>query len=85
VFTEVWKHYTSKEHFFTLIILVVGLLSTVISLFFYLKIPYHLIFKQQDKHLETSFSWKAYTLLLVLTFMLILTFTHVNLFIFKYQ
>jgi NADH-quinone oxidoreductase subunit N len=85
VFTEIWKHYTLKEHFFTLFILIVGLLATVISLFFYLKIPYHLIFKQNNNHLKISFTWKVYTLLLVLTFMLILTFTHVNLFVFKYQ
>ena len=45
IFTSVWKSYELYHKGFLIVLLIFGLLNTVVSLFFYLKIPYYAFLK----------------------------------------
>ena len=45
IFTSLWRSYEVWGKAFLIILLVFGLLNTVVSLFFYLKIPYYAFLK----------------------------------------
>jgi NADH-quinone oxidoreductase subunit N len=45
IFTSLWKSYEAFGKGFSILLLIFGLLNTVISLFFYLKIPYYAFLK----------------------------------------
>jgi NADH-quinone oxidoreductase subunit N len=45
IFTSIWESYSQTDNQWLLYLLVFGLLNTVVSLFYYLKIPYYMIFK----------------------------------------
>ncbi len=48
IFSQLWQE---KSNSLSVLLLIVGLFSTAISLYFYLKIPYYLFFKQDEiKH-----------------------------------
>ncbi|HZY80816.1 MAG TPA: NADH-quinone oxidoreductase subunit N [Cyclobacteriaceae bacterium] len=49
VFTELWKKMTAVKNPVFLALLVIGLLSTVASLFFYLKIPFYMYFRRSER------------------------------------
>jgi len=52
IFSQLWQE---KSNSLSILLLIVGLLSTAISLYFYLKIPYYLFFKQgESKHTPTG-------------------------------
>lgn len=46
VFSSLWEKYSTTQHVLFVIVLAIGVISTVISLFFYLRIPYFLFFKE---------------------------------------
>jgi len=46
VFTSIWQEYLQNHHVIFLWLFIAGLLNTVISLFFYLKIPFYLFMRQ---------------------------------------
>lgn len=85
IFSQLWQ---DKSNNLSLLLLMVGLLSTAISLYFYLKIPYYLFFKQEasnqgenehteNKHIQvTDFKLTHFqkAFLLVLAFSLLLFF-----------
>ncbi|GAB4466178.1 MAG: NADH-quinone oxidoreductase subunit N [Thermoflexibacter sp.] len=75
IFSQLWQDKTNN---LSLLLLIVGLLSTAISLYFYLKIPYYLFFKQ-DENKNTQISDFKIThlqkvFILVLAFSLLLFF-----------
>lgn len=54
VFTSLWDYYQQTSGSQLLYVLVVGLFNTVISLFYYLKIPYYLFFKSISETNESQ-------------------------------
>jgi NADH-quinone oxidoreductase subunit N len=67
VFTTVWAKYAATGSFTFLALFVIGLVATVVSLFFYLKIPFYLFFRQSEQKdpLKISQSTNFFLLFLV--------------------
>ena len=53
VFSGLWEAYQTSQNTLLLVLLLVGLLNAVISLFYYLKIPFMLYFREADKKTGT--------------------------------
>jgi NADH-quinone oxidoreductase subunit N len=49
LFSSVWESYTLSQNPWLLYLLIAGVINTVISLFFYLKIPLNMYFRKSDK------------------------------------
>ncbi|MEJ8803488.1 NADH-quinone oxidoreductase subunit N [Pontibacter sp. H249] len=60
IFTNIWEAYTLSNSSMLLALLVVGVLLTGVALFYYIKIPFYLFFKrnQREENLVTSLSNK---------------------------
>jgi NADH-quinone oxidoreductase subunit N len=74
VFSSVWEKYTSTHDAIFLVLLGAGLAGTVISLFFYLRIPYFLFFKTQpsvDNPIKISLLLNLLSFILVTTLLLL--------------
>lgn len=54
VFATVWESYQASAKNILLVLLVVGLLNTVISLFYYLRIPYYAFIKTSETNQKTN-------------------------------
>ncbi len=54
IFTSIWESYSQTDNQWLLYLLVFGLLNTVISLFFYLKVPFYMIFRTADKEMNND-------------------------------
>jgi NADH-quinone oxidoreductase subunit N len=52
VFSALWEAYQASGNQMLIIVFVLGILNTVISLFYYLKIPYYMYFKKGDHIVE---------------------------------
>lgn len=50
IFTALWDAYQNTNNVLLLIVFIVGLFNVVVSLFYYLKIPYFLFFKNSEAH-----------------------------------
>lgn len=48
IFSSLWESYQQSDANFLLYLLIFGILNTIISLFFYLKIPYFMFFKENN-------------------------------------
>lgn len=48
VFSSLWQAYQTSNDMLLLVLLIAGLFNTVISLFYYLKIPYYMFFKRAE-------------------------------------
>ncbi len=60
IFSALWQTYQSTDSTIMVSLLLIGLLNTVVSLFYYLKIPYYMFFKQKEKVVEKqSFGQKG--------------------------
>lgn len=70
IFSSLWKSYEAWGKVFSIVLLVFGLLNTVVSLFFYLKIPYYAFLKSgepiQKQNILTFENLLALFLVLVL-------------------
>lgn len=75
VFTAVWEAYQESSMNIIWIMLIVGILNTVVSLFYYLKIPYYMIFKSREEEvnliLVSSFSLNFLLVILVLPLLIL--------------
>jgi NADH-quinone oxidoreductase subunit N len=49
IFTSLWQSYQQNHNILILTLFIVGLVNTVVSLFFYLKIPYYLFIKEKKR------------------------------------
>ncbi len=56
IFSALWESYQQTQHVYLLLLLVFGLLNTAIALFYYIKIPFYMIFK------ESSIGTKNYSI-----------------------
>jgi NADH-quinone oxidoreductase subunit N len=70
IFTSLWKSHEALGKDFSIVLLIFGLLNTVVSLFFYLKIPYYAFLKTgepiQKQNILTFENLLALFLVLVL-------------------
>lgn len=74
LFSSLWEKYTASQNSLFLVVLVVGLISTVISLFFYLRIPYFLFFRSGTGETAIRISPVQNLLALILVVVLLLLF-----------
>lgn len=56
VFSGLWESYQDTQNPWQLALLIVGLLNTVVALFYYFKLPYYLFFKPQATVVSTPIS-----------------------------
>jgi NADH-quinone oxidoreductase subunit N len=69
IFGSLWGSYQQNEEWFLLTLFTIGLLNTVVSLFFYLKIPYYLFIKSKngiDSEIKTDVAGNLLSLILVI-------------------
>ncbi|MCS7004412.1 MAG: NADH-quinone oxidoreductase subunit N [Cytophagales bacterium] len=75
-FSALWEYYELEKHVFLIVVLIVGLLNALISLFYYLKIPYLMYFQ---KHTTANYlSFARSIVLTVLIFPLLVLFFFPN-------
>lgn len=46
IFSALWEHYQTTSHKLSMVVLIFGLLNSAIAIFYYMKIPYFMIFKE---------------------------------------
>jgi NADH-quinone oxidoreductase subunit N len=51
IFSSIWDSYNTTSNQWLLYLLIFGLVNTVISLFYYLKIPFYMIFRASESNL----------------------------------
>ncbi|UII30072.1 NADH-quinone oxidoreductase subunit N [Fulvivirga ulvae] len=54
VFTSLWESYSTSDNPWMLYLMVFGLANTVVSLFYYLRIPYYMIFKAPEHEADNG-------------------------------
>jgi NADH-quinone oxidoreductase subunit N len=74
VFSALWEAFSLTSNYIFLGLFVFGLLNTVISLFYYLKVPYLLFFKKPAAELSVSSSTAMNVFFIVLTAPLLVLF-----------
>jgi NADH-quinone oxidoreductase subunit N len=73
LFNVLWEYYLISQDGLFMTYLIVALLATIISLFFYLRVPYYLFLVKSDpaKSIETSFSTKIIATLFSIVLLLL--------------
>jgi NADH-quinone oxidoreductase subunit N len=72
IFTELWNSYQVSFSNWKMIVLVLGLANAVVSLFYYLHIPYRMFFKEAEAKLESpSVFIQAYIIIMALLLLLL--------------
>lgn len=69
IFGSLWGSYQQNGEWFILALFIIGLLNTVVSLFFYLKIPYYLFIKDKTEivgEIKTDLTGNLLSLILVI-------------------
>lgn len=74
VFTSLWESYTLSDKPILLWLLIFGLLNTVVSLFYYLRIPYYAFIKNGESGIKTNILSFENFFGLVLVLMVLLLF-----------
>jgi NADH-quinone oxidoreductase subunit N len=74
IFTSLWSSYEVSQRIILLTLFIIGLLNTVVSLFFYLKIPYQSFLKSGNSSPEEKRSWLENLLGLILVVVLLWLF-----------
>jgi NADH-quinone oxidoreductase subunit N len=74
VFSSLWNTIQLTEHYVLLIAFFIGILNTIISLFYYLKIPYLMFFRKSEDDIEIQFSHLQIMLLVIFIIPLIILF-----------
>lgn len=63
IFSALWESYQTSSNIWLLGLLIVGLINTAISLFFYLKIPFYMFFREAENTLpKSTYGIKIYDL-----------------------
>jgi NADH-quinone oxidoreductase subunit N len=74
IFSSVWDHYSTTGNVAYLALFVTGLLATVASLFFYLKIPFYAFFRRTEENQPIKITPLTNLLLLILVGLLLTLF-----------
>lgn len=80
LFSAVWQAYDASGNFLYLAFVVLGILSSAVSLFFYLRVPYYYFMVPAKTEEDRSGNWKMTTLMLFFALSLILIFVGPNIF-----
>lgn len=79
LFSAAWQHYESIDSLYWLTFILVGVLSSTASLYFYLRVPYFYFFKE-DQSKKIKINKRHFLILTLLAFTLILLFIQPNIF-----
>lgn len=80
LFSTVWQSYELTGNYLLLTFVVVGVLSSAVSLFFYFRIPYYcFLVLENGKRVSTS-NWRMTSLMLIFALSLLLIFVGPNIF-----
>lgn len=74
IFTAVWDFYNLNQSNAILWLFVLGLINTVIALFYYLKIPYYMVFKTVEKNQVINLSIQDKVLFVLITTLILILF-----------
>lgn len=74
IFTSLWEGYQINQNKIILTLLIIGLLNTAISLYFYLKLPFYAFFKSGTSIETIQPSKSAYLFIIILAFPLLFFF-----------
>ncbi len=80
LFSAVWQAYEASGNYLYLTFVVLGILSSAVSLFFYLRVPYYCFMVPEKKRIELASDWKMTMLMLIFALSLILIFVGPNIF-----
>lgn len=79
IFLSLWGEFQRHSSPMLLTLFLVGILNTVVSLFYYLKIPYVLFFKNENSTMTSpSLDLIVVSMMIVLSFLLLLLFFNTN-------
>lgn len=78
VFSALWEANQSAGDGLLIVLLVVGLLNAIISLFYYFKVPFYLFFRTNTQNLTLRRSFLGETTVVLLTLVVILLFLKTN-------
>ena len=79
IFTSLWEYYNSTQSEYLLWLFVLGLINTVIALFYYLKIPYYFYMKEFEEERIVKLSIQNKITLLFFPILLVILFLKSNL------
>ncbi|MEZ4900663.1 MAG: NADH-quinone oxidoreductase subunit N [Spirosomataceae bacterium] len=74
VFSSLWSSYQAEGNHLLLVLLVVGLLNAVVSLFYYLKIPFYLFFRTEKQTIFHKTPFLGRIVVCITTILLIVLF-----------
>ena len=74
IFTALWESYQTTHESILLWLFIFGLLNTVVSLFFYLKIPFMMFFKEPLENQRFELNSKQYFLAIILVLPILILF-----------
>ncbi len=80
LFSAVWQAYDASGNYLYLTFVVLGILSSAVSLFFYLRVPYYYFMVPAKTEEDRSGNWKMTTLMLFFALSLILIFVGPDIF-----
>ena len=74
LFSALWSAYETSQQSFMLWVFILGLVNTVIALFYYLKIPYMSIFKTHIEQNVPNITLKNKIILTLISFLILALF-----------
>ncbi|HYG39151.1 MAG TPA: NADH-quinone oxidoreductase subunit N [Cytophagales bacterium] len=74
IFSALWEAYQSSASTLLLWVFILGLLNLIISMFYYLKVPFLMFFKTQEGNRRWQPGWKEYFSLTILIIPLLILF-----------
>jgi NADH-quinone oxidoreductase subunit N len=75
VFSHLWDIYQYRPRGYEMFIFIFGLINVVVSIFFYLKIPYMMFFKPiKNEQNQNMLSWHVYLLGIILSVAIFIQF-----------
>jgi NADH-quinone oxidoreductase subunit N len=74
IFTALWETYQTSHESILLWLFIFGLMNTAVSLFFYLKIPFMMFFKEPAENQEFELNSKQYFLAIILILPILILF-----------
>jgi NADH-quinone oxidoreductase subunit N len=74
IFTALWETYQTSNESILLWLFIFGLLNTAVSLFFYLKIPFMMFFREPAENQEFELTSKQYFLAIILVLPILILF-----------
>jgi NADH-quinone oxidoreductase subunit N len=74
ILTAIWDMYTSTANNAYFLLFATGILTTILSLFYYLKIPFYMFFRKSEQSREIAYNTKEMLLPIILILPLLILF-----------